>query len=375
MKRAVIAAICALAALAGSCGLDRPGDPDGSIVLILEAIDTSGSSGVARAPVPGASVEVSSSSQVYQRTFTTDDSGRVAIEGLAAGNYYVRATKRADVQYGLLVGQKQMNIRYEAELRDSLLLSFVKLSPVVLNEVYFCGCNGSIFYYYDQFVELYNSTADTIYLDGHIVCRSTQVDYIMDWETVDFALGYYVYRFPGVRGVTRECPIAPYDYLVIASDAVNHNLYGSLCINLLEADWEFFNALANDYDNRAVPDLTPISMLGTDFSYNIGHCALWLATGEEYRHAEHCYTSTSGGLVCSQYVEVPLYTILDAVEYSANPDSPRYITKRLDGALGGNGIVKYSGISMERKTPGLDSDNSAFDFEPTRPTPGYSHAR
>ncbi len=377
MKRRIIAAICACAcaALAGSCGLDRPGHADGRNVLVLHALDTSGVYEDAWRGAPNAQVEVSSTTFVYRKVFTTDEEGLLVLEDLPAGDYYIQASMRDEVNRVLLTGQKRRLLRGAEEIADTLFMSFVPLSPVVLNEVYFCGCNGSIFYYFDQYVELYNSTADTIYLDGHIVCRSTQVDYLMDWEAVDFALAYYVYQFPGVRGVTRQCPIAPHDYLVLASDAVNHNQYGALCVNLLQADYEFFCAYSSDYDNLLVPNLLPLTATGNEFSYNIAHCALWLATGEEYTHAEHCYTSSSGGLMCSPYVEIPLYTILDAVEYSANPTSPRYMTVRLDATLGGNGITRYSGRSMERKVPGFDTNNSAFDFEPTVPTPGYSHVR
>lgn len=373
--RAAVAALASIAMLASSCGGERPGRADGRNVLVLRAIDTSGVYGEGWRGAPNAQVEVSSTTFVYKRVFSTDEEGFLVLEDLPAGEYYLQASLRDEVNRVLLTGQKRREFRGAEEIADTLFMSFVPLSPVVLNEVYFCGCNGAIFYYYDQFIELYNSTADTIYLDGHIMCRSTQVDNILDWEAVDFALAYYVYEFPGVRGVTKQCPIAPREYLVLASDAVNHNQYGALCVNLLEADYEFFCAYSSDYDNLAVPNLLPLSTTGNEFSYNIAHCALWLATGEEFTFAEHCYTSSSGGQICSPYVEVPLYTIIDAVEYSANPASPRYMTIRLDAALGGNGITRYSGRSMERKVPGFDTNNSAFDFETTTPTPGYSHAR
>jgi hypothetical protein len=377
MKRSrAYAAMCAFAMLATvSCGLDRPRHADGRNVLVLHAIDTSGVYEDGWRGAPNAQVEVSSTTFVYKKVFSTDEEGRLVLEDLPAGDYYIQASMRDEVNRVLLTGQKRKLLEGAEESTDTLFMSFVPLSPVVLNEIYFCGCNGAIAYYFDQYTELYNSTADTIYLDGYIMCRSTQVDYVLDWEAIDFALAYYVYKFPGVRGVTRECPIAPHDYLVLASDAVNHNQFGALCVNLLQANYEFFCAFSSDYDNLLVPNLLPLSTTGNEFSYNIAHCALWLATGEEYTHAEHCYTSSSGGQTCSPYVEIPLYTIIDAVEYSANPSSPRYMTIRLDAALGGNGITRYSGVSMERKVPGFDTNNSAFDFETTVPTPGYSHVR
>jgi hypothetical protein len=376
MKRAhmLTAVIVCLVALANSCGIEKPGRADGRNVLILQTIDTSGVYGEGWRGVPNAQVEISSSTAVYAKTYTADEEGRLVIEGMPAGDYYVQASMHDEINNVLLTGQKEKFLRGAAEVEDTLFMSFVPVSPIVLNEVYFCGCNGAAFYYYDQYVELYNSTADTIYLDGYVMCRSTQVDYLFDWEAIDFAVAYYMYQFEGVRGVTRQCPIAPHEFLVLATDAINHSRYGALCVDLSHADYEFFNAASNDYDNLSVPNITPLTTTGNEFSYNIAHCALWISTGEEYTFSEHCYTSGSSQ-ICSPYVDMPLYTIIDAVEYSANPSSPRYMTIRLDGALGGNGITRYSGRSMERKVPGFDSNNSAFDFETIAPTPGYSHTR
>ena len=375
LRIAAVSVLCAGGMLL-SCGLDRPEYAEGRNVLIIQAIDTSGSTGAAQAPVPGASIEMSSSTCVFKETFTTDDSGRVVIENLPSGDFYVQASKRADVQYGLLTAQKEISLKNEVEREDTLRMSFVPLSPVVINEVYFCGCNASTFYFYDQFIELYNSTSDTLYLDGYYMCRSTQVDDVIgyDMEREPFALAYYVYTFPGIRGVTRQCPIAPNDYLVLAGDAINHHLYGALCVDCSRVDYEFLNAAQNDYDNPGVPDLTPVSTEGKDFTFNLGHCGLFLATGEECEFHEHSYYS-SGTLMTTVYAHIPLSNIVDAVEYSANPSSPRYMTLRLDGGYGGNGVVKYSGYSIERKLPGFDSNNSAFDFENIRvPTPGWSHS-
>jgi hypothetical protein len=342
-------------------------------VLVLQTVDTSGVFSQDWTSVANANIEITSATFAYKNTCTADETGKIVLEGLPLGDYYIHASMRNEERNLLLTGQKRRNLRSEAEVIDTLFMSGVPMSPLVINEIYFCGCNASAFYYYDQYVELYNSTNDTVYLDGYIMCRSTQVENLLDFEAVDFAVAYYMYKFPGERGVTRYCPLGPHEFMVIASDAINHHRYGSLCVDLLNADFEFFCASANDYDNLTVPNLTPLTTLGNDFSYNIAHCALWLATGEEYTFHEHCYTSGSSQ-ICSPYVHIPLGTILDAVEYSANPNSPRYITIRLDAGLGGNGITRYSGWSIERKLPGYDSNNSAFDFDNiARPTPGWSH--
>jgi hypothetical protein len=375
--RCILAVICSIGLAAGvtSCGIEKPQLPEGRNGLTLVALDTSGIYGDAWRGVPGAVVEITSSTFVYQERFVTDEDGRLSLEGLPSGDYTVQVSLKDEISNVLLLGQAKEQLDNAKALEDTVFMSFVSISPIVLNEIYFAGCNAGSFYFYDQFIELYNATNDTLYLDGYIMCRSTQVENIIDLEKEDYALAYYVYQFPGIRDVTRQCPIAPHDFLVIAGDAINHNLYGPLCVDLNAADWEFFNAVSNDYDNLAVPNLTPISTTGVDFTFNLMHCALWLATGEEYTFQEHCYMSGTS-LICSPYVHIPLSTIIDGVEYSSNPASPRYMTIRIDAGLGGNGVTRYSGQSIERKVPGLDSNNSSFDFEAlAHPTPGYSHSR
>jgi hypothetical protein len=378
MRRLIVPVfVSGLLILGMSCGLEKPDNPDGRNTLTILALDTSGVNGEGWVPVAGASVEVGCTTAEYRHTFETDADGRLVIEHLPAGRYNVQASKKDEVSKVLFIGQAVEGLMGATEQVDTIFMSFMPTSPIVINEVYFAGCNASSFYYYDQYIELYNTTDETFYLDGYSLVRSTQVSAFLDYdiETADYALGYYVYVFPGTRSVTHQCPIGPKEYLVVACDATNHHNYGALCVDLSHADWEFFCAQGNDYDNPSVPNLTPISTEGNDFSMNLAHCAVWLATTEEYTFKEHCYINSSGGITCTTYIETPLSTILDAVEFSSNLSSPRYITTRLDAGYGGVGIVRYGGKSIERKVPGLDSNNSAFDFEIVTPTPGYGHVR
>jgi hypothetical protein len=376
MKRSltIFMALCAGAALC-SCGVDKPFIPDGHNTLVLTAIDTSGVYGEGQRLVAGAKVEISSPTFVFKKEVETDADGRVVVNNLPSGVYTVQASLK-DTQHNiLLMGQNQRTLVTASASADTVFMSFISISPIVINEIYYCGCNASRFYYYDQFIELYNATDSTRYLDGYFMCRSTQVENLVDFDNVDYSVAYYVYQFPGTRGVTQLCPIEPHGFLVLAVDAINHHIQGPNCVDLSNADWEFFCATSSDYDNPAVPNLLPRDNQNQDFSYNLAHCALWLATGESFEWATHCYMSGQSQ-ICSEYMHIPNSTILDAVEYSANPASQRYMSIHLDAMPGGNGIARYSGYSIERKVPGLDTNNSSFDFENIfPPTPGYSHSR
>ena len=323
-------------ALAASCGVEKPLIPEGRGALRLVAVDTSGVFGVEWRGVAGATVEMSSSTFSYHERFVTDDSGLVAIDELPSGDYTVQVSMKDEAHNIILMGQAQENLVRAASAQDTVFLSFLPVSPVVINEVYYAGCNASSFYFYDQFVELYNSTDTTVYLDGYIICRSQQTTGVIDLEAEDYALAYYVYQFPGTRGVTRECPIEPKQFLVIAGDAINHHLYGSACVDLTEADYETFNAMKNDFDNTAVPNLTPVTLTGVDFMLTLTHGAICLATGDEYTFADH---TTSDGV--TTYVHIPLRTIVDAVEYSPDPAYKKYFTIRIDAGFGGNELGRY----------------------------------
>jgi len=364
MTAALLAALFLFA-----CGEDKPTVPDGDNNLTLYAIDTSGVDGGGWKPAGEATVKIASTNFDYKETFAADQDGRVVIENLPAGRYTIMAEKIDLEENIMLLGQMSKTMIHEPSSVDTVYMSYIQSSPVVINEIYYAGCTV-IFYYHDQFVELYNSSQDTLYLDGYVLCRSTYVREVLgDIESYDYAIAYYVYQFPGTRGVTREAPLAPGEYQVIAFDAYDHSIVGGNCVDLSAADWETYNAASFDYDNLLVPNLLPITAVGIDFSISLGHCAIWLSTGEGISFESHW-----DGSKFQDYVHVPLASIVDGVEYASQSDYEKYLTIRVDAGLGGNGMSKYTGWSIERRYPGLDSNNSTFDFEIiTVPTPGHHH--
>ena len=73
---------------------------------------------------------------------------------------------------------------------------------------------------------------------------------------------------------------------------------------------------------------------------------------------------------------LPLYTVIDGVEYSSSSDKNKELTMRVDAGFAGIGCTKYSGQSTERREIGMDANHSTFDFILiSPPTPGYSHVQ
>jgi hypothetical protein len=373
VTRVIITFLVILLVMAFSCGNEKPTVPDGANNIKLFAVDTSGVQG-GWVPLEGATIRVSSSTSQFENEYETGPDGSVVLEGLVAGTYMIQAELiNTDENYTIL-GQKEISVVYEPGMADSILMDYQRSSPLTMNELYYCGCNRGRVYYYDQFIELYNSSTDTLFLDGYIICRTSQatdVINVIGLETVDYALAYYVFSFPGESGVTRTVPIAPGEFLVIAGDAVDHSVYGgALCVDMANADWEFFNPIGSDYDTPGVPNLLPLSQYQQDFQMNLGHTGVFIATGEEWEYVGH-FDPGIGDM--KEYIHVPLHTIVDGIEYSSNTTvTTRYLTIRVDAGLAGNGMAKYSATSVQRRFPGLDSNNSTFDFENTNPpSPGW----
>ncbi|MDD3643510.1 MAG: DUF4876 domain-containing protein [Candidatus Krumholzibacteria bacterium] len=371
MKHSAVIPVLAAAAavLAASCGGERPSVPDGANALSLFAVDTSNIRGTGWEAVAEATVRVSSPTFQFFEEYETGPDGWAILERLPAGVYRISAEKINQEESYVILGQKELSLVYEPAAVDTIFMNYQQSSPLAINEIYYAGCDYSKFYFYDQFIELYNSSSETRYLDGHFLVRTTQVAEVIDPEAEDYALGYYVFAFPGESGVTRDIPIEPGEFVVVACDAIDHSRFGARCVDLSGADWEFFNSLGSDYDNPAVPNLYPISNLTNDFSMNLAHTAVLLSDGTAWEFGMHYEASVDD---FKEYVNIPLATIIDGVEYSSNPDSDRYLTIRVDAGFAGVGMARYSGRSVQRRFPGLDSNNSSFDFEIIEPpSPGY----
>ncbi len=256
-------------------------------------------------------------------------------------------------------------------MHEEVLAKVVSVSNLMISEIFYAGSCASSFYFYDQYVELYNAAAETLYLDNIIVTRQAQVK-DPEMETKDYVSAIYAFQ---LKGTGRQWPIAPGQYAVIAADAVNHRQF---CVNSPDLSlsnpnlshapgepyklYETFNAIGNDYDVSGVPNFESI-MPGrtTDFLINLSHNGVVIAEGGNYPIDEN------------NYMHIPIEKVIDAIEYASNPTATtKEMTVRVDAGFAGIGITKYSGQSTERREEGLDTNNSTFDFVVIpRPTPGY----
>lgn len=297
-------------------------------------------------------------------TDTTDENGRVVFENVPYAVYQAKIKGRAVVPSYLNPDEKDTIFVTASPFlepgNDEVFVDTIEAiasgtAPgIKINEIYSAGPPNNFFYFYDQYFELYNSSDDTLYLDGMIFCRMGKF----------LANVTYIFQFPGKPlGETEDYPIAPGEFKVLASDAYNHKdliFNGEASIDLTVADFEFKNAtMLNDPDDPDVPNLENLKQgWHLDFLVGLTGDVVLLADGSDVDYLDG----------------IEMESVIDCVEWSSSTTHIKEIEDALDRGCGGNGQEKYSGTSLERFSPGFDSNNSSVDFEIiSAPTIGYHH--
>ena len=206
----------------------------------------------------------------------------------------------------------------------------------------------------DQFIELYNSSEDTVYLDGMLFVR---IYIMLEWPSS-------IFQFPGEPLTGREYPVPPGAFVVVAKDAMDHTNIPNFAlpesVDLSHADWEFKNSMDyGDYDNPDVPNIDNIEVgCRTDFGIGLSTDVILITDGSDVNYIDG----------------IAIESVIDGVEYATSPTHIKDIEKEVDRGFGGVGLIKFSGQSLERVAVGFDSNNSSVDFEIIgHPTPGYQH--
>jgi len=217
----------------------------------------------------------------------SDSAGTVRFTGLLPGTYQVSFTRaisttelsqlgprNADlIGFGgganLTVAAPNTTSQLEAVLgrRGSLVISeFYQYTPRAADGGY---------YFNASYVELYNNSDTTIYLDGKIIGTAVNAIYeILPDHPCDVTARYRTdpdgiwsrdfWRFPGTG---RDYPLAAGRVTVAAADAINHAEFVPGLPDLRQANFEFRGG--SDVDNPAVPELVNLGA-GTGTPANAG---------------------------------------------------------------------------------------------------------
>ncbi len=350
------------------CNPEKPLVPDGQGRIEITVLDSVGYTTNTRpshpVPVQDAQVYLTSQQYLWHRSGSTDQAGKYIADGLPVSHYHLNVSYSLNPAYQLIC-TREIAFEGNQTYRDSLYLAPQPLPPLLINEVYYCGPPGANGLFFDQFIELVNPGDTTVYLDGKIIGRCAAFDEVVaSIEQVDYVTAVYAFRFPGEPG-GRTLPVPPGSVVVLAGDAMNFQLINPNSVNLEYADFEFYNQFGQDMDNPAVPNLENMIYEGNnDFLFNRKSDALFIADGAQWKKVEMVF---SFGSVF--FLQIPLRSIIDAVEYKASSGTPKILTRRLDAGYAGVGITSFSGKSIQRC--GLqDFNDSSVDFQIlNHPTP------
>jgi hypothetical protein len=365
MTRSFIACCVGVLLFAG-CVEDPPTAVDGNATLVITALwepAVAGAPGGVFIPLPNAKVILMSEYGMMVRQ--TGPDGVLRLEKLPSAHYSVSVRKAHpdDPSIQLVGSSLDLPVTSGETVADTIMTKAISSTGISINELYVGGPVNSMFFFFDQYIELYNASDSVRYLDGMLIMRVTGTSDLGIKPGEDGGndgdidgIGY-PFRFPGTPGGT-QYPIFPGQFIVLASDAVNHSTVVAAAQDLSRADWEFYNQYSpEDIDNPSVPNLYNMRSDRTaDFLINLTSDVIVISSG-----------------VDSVWVDgIDISTIIDGVEYQSNP--PPTSEKTLDARVDRGYILsppRYGGKSMQRREPGSDSNDGTIDFEIINsPTPG-----
>ncbi|MCK9425803.1 MAG: DUF4876 domain-containing protein [Ignavibacteriaceae bacterium] len=294
---------------------------------------------------------------------TTDENGVLILSGLPSSlyNISIRMPHPSDPSILLVGSLRDVPVISGSKFSDTILAKPISSFGIAVNEVYACGPVNNIFFFFDQFIELYNSSDSVKYLDGMQVMRvsgnsagkGAGADEDDDGDIDGIT---YIFKFPGLPG-QKNYPFNPKTFQVLASDGINHKSTLANSVDLSNADWEFYNQFsANDIDNPSVNNLINIRSDRTvDFLIGLNDDIIVIASG-----------------IDSIWIDgIDISTIIDGFEYQSSPTLMKTLDNRIDRGFALS-PGKYSGQSMQRRDSGGDTNDSSLDWEIIpNPTPGY----
>ncbi|MEW6508222.1 MAG: DUF4876 domain-containing protein [Bacteroidota bacterium] len=345
-----------------SCNEEPPLVQEGNAKITIYAVgDTSV---IHREPkfIPLKNAKVILSSEYGMIVRHTDNYGKLTLQGIPSSTYNisVRLNHPTYPNILLLGNLKEKEIISGREITDTIKAVQVANTGIAINEIYACGPVNNIYFFFDQFIELYNYSEEVRYLDGMIVMRVSGNNEgkgpgADEGDDGDIDGVTYIFKFPGKPG-ENNYPFYPQTYITLAATGTNHKKVVSTAVDLSNADWEFYNQYSTtDFDSPTVKNLINIRSDRTvDFLINLVSDVIVLASGVDSKWEDG----------------IDINTIIDGVEYRSSMTATKTLDVRIDKSFA-VGPPRYSGKSLQRREPGGDSNDSVLDFEiiPV-PTPG-----
>jgi hypothetical protein len=210
-------------------------------------------------------------------TAVTDAGGRVQFTDLLPGDYDLGAVRVLTAAERQALGAGDQDVTAIAAGRtltvsapstaSSLIAVAGRRGSLVISELVVAspGLPGGGFYYFGTYLELYNNSDTTIYLDGKVIVRGQS--WVREFDPGDCAAreqwrndpdglwSRFFYAFPG-SGQTY--PLAPGASVVVATDAIDHRQFVASLTDLSAAEFEFLGPF--DVDNPSAANMVNVGL-------------------------------------------------------------------------------------------------------------------
>ncbi len=332
----------------------------------------------------GAQVTLKNVNKNYSYTASVNKNGTAVFEPIESGLYTLSSSFTQTFNNEEISLNAYASIIISENTNKELLLVDGKIGDFVIKEFYYSGCltTAGNPYYSDQFVEIYNNTAEILYADGiSIVEHQSYGNEESYWNYLakDSIVVKMIWTIPGDG---ESYPVLPGESIVLARDGLNHqsdpNGNSNSPVDLANAEFEFWSnkTATGDIDFAATNMIENLWVFkGTDISFfTRGGSAIALIRLpqpiDEYINnnliTEGTATSTS-----KYYCKINNNLVIDAVETMRI----NFINKRFDNSLdAGYTMIEAgskSGLGVRRKVLAIengrviyqDTNNSSNDFE------------
>jgi hypothetical protein len=353
---------------------DEPGPGDVQrAVLTVQVRAEAPDAGVAAAlgfpggAIPGARITLQRVGGTGADTATADAQGRAVFERLLPGTYRISAVRllSAEERSRLAGADAEVNAWGGGGAVDlaapgteaAVALTAGRPGTLVISELWFgtFAVQGTS-YNWGQFMEIYNNSGTTQYLDGKLIARGPFAgrDYGSNctgndrWTNdPDGVWVRWVYRFPG--NGTRY-PLRPGEAVIVALEAIDHSELFEGQLDLSRADFEFESE--SGVDNPHVPNLVSVGPV----PYGIGRGLMWASLDGAAVLADALDLAAlprDRSRADQEILRIPAEGVLDVLSWWSTRDyetplCPRLVNERFDrqGARVWNGIDR---VSMQRR--------------------------
>ncbi|MBE9467961.1 MAG: DUF4876 domain-containing protein [Bacteroidetes bacterium] len=338
----------------------------------------------------GAKVVLNNLSKNYSLEELSTSEGIVNFSGIEPGFYSATVTHSFNSNGGNVYINGVKNLNIFSSVDDTISIFESRTNAFIIKEFYYSGSltPAGNSYSADQYIEIYNNTSNTQYIDGLSIVEHESYgtgDNYWTFLPEDIVVKM-IWTFPGDGD---DYPVGSGKSVIIARDAIDHRddpNGNPLCpVNLGDADFEFyvFKASGDDKDNQNSTNLIEnlFTFRGSDVVFHMkGGSAIALVSlpgdNEEERkeYVNNNLIAKESTLTSDTrfFCKIPVDNVLDAVEVVF--DESYAIYKRfpiqLDAGCTYDPLGTKSAKCIRRKikevingrTVYQDTNNSSEDF-------------